>query len=118
MTPATQTKPWTPHSWRERIEAQQVRYTDREAVGRATDKLASLPPLVTSYEIEKLKHEIAQAQLGQRLLLQGGDCAETLADCRPEVITAKLKILLQMSLVLIHELKRPVTVPPEFSQGL
>ncbi len=40
--------------------------------------------------------------MGKRFLLQGGDCAETLADCRPDVITRKLKILLQMSLVLIH----------------
>ncbi|GJM18130.1 MAG: phospho-2-dehydro-3-deoxyheptonate aldolase [Phycisphaeraceae bacterium] len=100
---------WTPASWRERLEAHQVVYTDPAAVVRAKEKLASLPPLVTSWEIERLKGEIAQAQQGKRLILQGGDCAETLADCRPEVITAKLKILLQMSLVLIHELKKPVT---------
>ena len=100
---------WTPESWKSRLEAQQVRYADRDAVERARVKLASLPPLVTSYEIERLKGEIAQAQAGSRFILQGGDCAETLADCRPEVIAAKLKILLQMSLVLIHGLKRPVT---------
>ncbi len=100
---------WTPTSWRDRLEAHQVIYPDRDAVLRAKEKLASLPPLVTSWEIERLKSEIAQAQQGRRLILQGGDCAEALADCRPEVITAKLKILLQMSLVLIHELKKPVT---------
>jgi len=100
---------WSPDSWKERLEAQQVRYTDRAALETALDKLRSLPPLVTSWEIERLKGELAQAQRGERFILQGGDCAETLADCRPEVITNKLKILLQMSLVLIHELKRPVT---------
>ena len=100
---------WAPESWRQRLQAQQVVYADREGVERAAAKLRSLPPLVTSWEIERLKGEIAQAQQGRRLILQGGDCAETLADCRPEVITSKLKILLQMSLVLIHELKRPVT---------
>lgn len=100
---------WSPVSWRSRLAAQQVRYEDRAAVEAATGKLASLPPLVTSYEIERLKAEIADAQTGRRFILQGGDCAETLADCRPEVITAKLKILLQMSLVLVHGLKRPVT---------
>jgi 3-deoxy-7-phosphoheptulonate synthase len=41
-------------------------------------------------------------------VLQGGDCAESLDDCRPEVITSKLKILLQMSLVLAHGLQRPI----------
>ncbi len=106
---AEQQSEWSPESWRSRLEAQQVRYEDRDAVERAREKLASLPPLVTSYEIERLKDEIAQAQQGKRFILQGGDCAETLADCRPEVITAKLKILLQMSLVLIHGLRRPVT---------
>jgi 3-deoxy-7-phosphoheptulonate synthase len=100
---------WSPESWKTRLEAQQVRYDDRHAVEVARAKLSSLPPLVTSYEIERLKAEMAQAQRGERFILQGGDCAETLADCRPEVITAKLKILLQMSLVLIHGLKRPVT---------
>ena len=53
-------------------------------------------------------HQIAEAQAGKRFLLQGGDCAETLADCRPDVIARKLKILLQMSLVLIHGGKKPV----------
>ncbi len=100
---------WTPESWRAKLVAQQVVYTDRDAVERAFAKLRSLPPLVTSWEIERLRHEIAEAQEGRRFILQGGDCAETLADCTSETITNKLKILLQMSLVLIHGLKRPVT---------
>lgn len=100
---------WSPVSWKARLAAQQVVYRDRAAVERACEKLASLPPLVTSWEIERLKGEIAEAQEGKRFILQGGDCAETLADCRPEIITNKLKILLQISLVLIHGLKKPVT---------
>ncbi|MEL6739302.1 MAG: 3-deoxy-7-phosphoheptulonate synthase class II [Planctomycetota bacterium] len=100
---------WHPESWKARLEAQQVVYADREAVQRAADKLRSLPPLVTSWEIERLKGEIAQAQAGERFILQGGDCAEILAECRPEIITNKLKILLQMSLVLIHGIGKPVT---------
>ena len=71
-------------------------------------RLRALPPLVTSWEIERLRDQIAEAQVGKRFLLQGGDCAETLTDCRPDVITRKLKILLQMSLVLIHGGKKPV----------
>jgi 3-deoxy-7-phosphoheptulonate synthase len=72
-------------------------------------QLRELPPLVTSWEIERLKREIALAQTGQRFILQGGDCAETLDDCRPDIITNKLKILLQMSLVLVNGGKKPVT---------
>ena len=99
---------WSPDSWRSRLDPQQVLYPDREAVERAVLKLRSLPPLVTSFEIEKLKAQIAEAQRGNRFLLQGGDCAERLDDCRPERITSRLKILLQMSLVLVHGLGKPV----------
>jgi 3-deoxy-7-phosphoheptulonate synthase len=83
-------------------------YPDRAALDAAITKLRSLPPLVTSWEIERLKKQLAEAQEGKRFVLQGGDCAETLADCRPEVISNKLKILLQMSLVLVHGAMKPV----------
>lgn len=99
---------WSPVSWKSKLAAQQTRYDDPQAVERAVSKLAQLPPLVTSGEIEKLKAQIAQAQEGKRFLLQGGDCAETLADCHPDLISNKLKILLQMSLVLVHSLHKPV----------
>lgn len=85
-----------------------MHYPDQAALGAACARLKELPPLVTSWEIERLKALIAEAQAGRRFLLQGGDCAEMLADCRPDVITAKLKILLQMSLVLTFAAKQPV----------
>jgi 3-deoxy-7-phosphoheptulonate synthase len=106
-TPAPH-RDWSPTSWRDRLDPQQVLYTDREAVERAVTKLASLPPLVTSWEIESLRDQIAAAQRGERFLLQGGDCAERLDECRPGPITDRLKILLQMSLVLVHGLGKPV----------
>ena len=99
---------WSPESWKTKAEAQQIRYDDAAALDVATAKLRSFPPLVTSFEIEKLKGLLAEAQDGKRFLLQGGDCAETLADCRSNVVANKLKILLQMSLVLIHSGQRPV----------
>ena len=57
---------------------------------------------MTSWEIESLKSQLAEAAAGQRFLLQGGDCAESLDECESSNIAAKLKILLQMSLVLVH----------------
>ena len=99
---------WTPNSWETKPAEQQVRYDDPEALASAVTRLRTLPPLVTSWEIERLKAFIADAQAGRRFLLQGGDCAETIVDCRPDIITNKLKILLQMSLVLIHGGKKPV----------
>jgi 3-deoxy-7-phosphoheptulonate synthase len=99
---------WSPSSWKNKLHSQQIMYPDRGTVERVCTKLAELPPLVTSWEIQKLKALIAQAQKGERFLLQGGDCAEQIDQCRPEPIASKLKILLQMSLVLIYASKKPV----------
>ena len=99
---------WTPDSWKSKVDAQAIAYGDAGALERACTRLRQLPPLVTSWEIERLKQLLADAQQGRRFLVQGGDCAETVADCRSQVIANKLKILLQMSLVMIHEGKRPV----------
>jgi 3-deoxy-7-phosphoheptulonate synthase len=99
---------WSPASWESKPQAQAISYPDASAVQTAVRRLSDLPPLVTSWEVERLRALITEAQEGKRFLLQGGDCAETLADCRPDVVTRKLKMLLQMSLVLIHGGKRPV----------
>jgi 3-deoxy-7-phosphoheptulonate synthase len=100
--------PWTPETWKSKVDAQAVAYDDTAALEAACTRLRELPPLVTSWEIARLRELLADAQEGKRFLLQGGDCAETLAECRSPVIADKLKILLQMSLVMIHEGKRPV----------
>jgi len=95
-------QPWTPSSWQTKPMAQAVQYPDPAALERVLAELSRLPPLVTSWEIERLKSQLAEAALGQRFLLQGGDCAESFEECRSEVIVNKLKILLKMSLVLVH----------------
>ncbi len=99
---------WSIDSWRKKEKAQAIAYDDEQALALATAKLRALPPLVTSWEVERLKTLVAEAQEGKRFLLQGGDCAEMLGDCQPTIITNKLKILLQMSLVLVHAGKKPV----------
>jgi 3-deoxy-7-phosphoheptulonate synthase len=99
---------WSPTSWATRPARQQPAYRDPEALETALVELSRLPPIVVSWEIESLRQDIADAQQGRRFLLQGGDCAETFADCESSQIAAKLKILLQMSLVLLHGLKKPV----------
>lgn len=99
---------WSPSSWQAFAAPQQPPYPDARAVQAIVDQLARLPPLVTSWEIESLKRQLAEAALGQRFLLQGGDCAESLEACESSIIAAKLKILLQMSLVLVHGARRRV----------
>ena len=81
---------------------------DAAALESALAELRALPPLVTSWEILALKQQLAEAQEGKRFLLQGGDCAESFADCSSDVISNRLKVLLQMSLVLVHGLRKPV----------
>ncbi len=110
MHPATQNsaEDWSPDSWKNLPATQQPVYPDAGRLDAVLRELASLPPLVTSWEIETLKTQIAEAARGERFLLQGGDCAETFADCNSSVIANKLKILLQMSLVLIHGLRKRV----------
>jgi 3-deoxy-7-phosphoheptulonate synthase len=101
-------KTWQPDSWHARPAVQQPDYPDRGALRAALEQLSHLPPLVTSWEVNALKAHLAEAQEGKRFVLQGGDCAESFDDCRPEIITNRLKVLLQMSLVLVHGLQQPV----------
>ena len=71
-------------------------------------QLREMPPLVTSWEIHNLRQQLAEASLGERFVLQGGDCAERFIDCTPRRIANDLKVLVQMSLVLIVGGERPV----------
>lgn len=104
----THPSPWSPESFRALPNDQAVPYADAEALARAVARLRELPPLVTSWEIERLRERFADAEAGKRFVLQGGDCAEVFSECRSDVIAAKVKILLQMSLVLVHAARRPV----------
>ena len=99
---------WSPTTWQSRVAQQQASYGDPAALARVVEEIGRLPPLVTSWEVEKLRGELARAARGEAFLLQGGDCAESFDDCRAEPITAKLKILLQMSLVLVHGTRKQV----------
>jgi 3-deoxy-7-phosphoheptulonate synthase len=99
---------WRPESWQAFPARQQPAYRDRAALDAAVAQLSRLPPVVVSWEVERLREELAAAQRGERFLLQGGDCAENFEDCESGSIAQRLKILLQMSLVLVHGLKRPI----------
>src|SRR5437763_3509650 len=110
MTLATDwsTATWSPTSWQTKPALQQPSYPDARRVEEAVRELSLLPPLVTSWEIERLKGQLAEAARGERFLLQGGDCAESFEECTSPAITNKLTILLQMSLVLVHGARRRV----------
>jgi 3-deoxy-7-phosphoheptulonate synthase len=94
--------PWSPDSWRGLPAAQQPTYRDPAAVETALTELRELPPLVVAEEVDLLQKLLAEAAAGKRFLLQGGDCAEAFADCRGAIIQNKLRVLLQMSVLITH----------------
>ncbi|MGA2194469.1 MAG: 3-deoxy-7-phosphoheptulonate synthase class II [Bryobacteraceae bacterium] len=100
--------PWKPDSWRRWPVLQQPEYPDDAALDRVLAELRVLPPLVTSWEIVQLRQQLAEAAAGRRFVLQAGDCAERFAACTPNRITNMLKVLLQMSLVLVVGAQKPV----------
>lgn len=108
MTSTSHLTDWHPATWRGKHAAQQPTYPNAAALDARLTQLGRLPPLVTSWEIENLRSQLADAANGKRFLLQGGDCSESFDDCESSAIAAKLKILLQMSLVLVHASKKPV----------
>jgi 3-deoxy-7-phosphoheptulonate synthase len=108
MTQVTPNADWSPQHWTAFPALQQPDYPNAAELDRALQELAGLPPLVTSWEVESLRRQLAEAEQRRRFLLMGGDCAETFEDCGSGAIAAKLKILLQMSLVLTHGGGMPV----------
>ena len=99
---------WTPSSWTTKPIQQEVVYDDLAAVKKALAKLERLPPIVTPTEIVKLRKSLRDVALGKEFLLQGGDCAELFNYCEENAIESKIKLLLQMSLVLIWGANKPV----------
>ncbi|HMO13194.1 MAG TPA: 3-deoxy-7-phosphoheptulonate synthase class II [Pirellulaceae bacterium] len=102
---------WSPDSWQTKPSNQQPVYRDNTQLSDVIARLQRLPPLVTSWEIENLKSQLALAARGKAFLLQGGDCCERLEDCESTSIVRKIKILMQMSFVLTYgSLKRVIRV--------
>lgn len=94
--------PWSPESWQQKPVAQRVIYPEPAALRQTLESLGRLPPLVTSGEVETLKGYLADAARGEAFLLQGGDCAESFDNCQSDPIAAKIKILLKMSIIMVH----------------
>lgn len=99
---------WSPGSWRQKAIRQLPTYSDVNALKHIEDKLQHAPPLVVPFEVNGLKQQLAKAACGEAFILQGGDCAESFSECEPTIITNKLKILLQMSTILLHGLRKPI----------
>jgi 3-deoxy-7-phosphoheptulonate synthase len=87
---------------------QQPTYPDAGAVDTAVARLRTVPPLVFAGECDDLTEKIAAVCRGEAFLLQGGDCAETFAGVTADNVRNKLRVLLQMAVVLTYAASVPV----------
>jgi 3-deoxy-7-phosphoheptulonate synthase len=99
---------WSAASWRTFPAAQQPDWPDADALKKAEARLASLPPLVFAGEARHLTRQLADVANGEAFLLQAGDCAESFAEFSADSIRDKLKIILQMAVVLTYAAGVPV----------
>ena len=98
---------WTPSSWHSFPAVQQPTWPDDGSLDRALKQIASYPPLVFAGEARSLQSDLAQVCSGNAFLLQAGDCAESFDEFSANNIREKLRVILQMAVVLTYSLGVP-----------
>jgi 3-deoxy-7-phosphoheptulonate synthase len=99
---------WAPDTWRGLPAAQQPDWPDPAALDRALAELARQPPLVFAGEARTLQTALGTVAAGHGFLLQAGDCAETFDAFSADSIRDKLKVILQMAVLLTYGAGLPV----------
>ena len=99
---------WNPPSWR-RLEArQQPDWPDEGRLDAVLKTLSTFPPLVFAGEARRLTDELGGVADGRAFLLQAGDCAESFEAFSADSIRERLKVILQMAVVLTYSAGVPV----------
>jgi 3-deoxy-7-phosphoheptulonate synthase len=101
-------KDWSPESWRDRPIKQQPAWPDLDDLDRALKQISAYPPLVFAGEARSLQAGLAKVAAGNAFLLQAGDCAESFEDFSADNIREKLRVILQMAVVLTYSMGVPV----------
>mgnify|MGYP000163798015 FL=1 len=107
-SPGAERAPWTPTSWRDRHAEQQPDWPDDAAFEATLKTLSSYPPLVFAGEARQLTADLAKVASGGAFLLQGGDCAESFESFSADSIRERLRVILQMAVVLTYSAGVPV----------
>ncbi|CAN5622234.1 3-deoxy-7-phosphoheptulonate synthase class II [soil metagenome] len=102
------TQTWAPSSWRDRPAGQQPEWPDADGLDRALKQIESYPPLVFAGEARSLQASLAEVAVGNAFLLQAGDCAESFEEFSAVNIREKLRVILQMAVVLTYSMGVPV----------
>ena len=101
-------KDWSPSSWHAYPANQQPDWPDPGELDRALKQISSYPPLVFAGEARSLQSSLAKVAAGNAFLLQAGDCAESFEEFSAVNIREKLRVILQMAVVLTYSLGVPV----------
>ena len=99
---------WAPSSWRQRPAEQLPDWPEPALADEVVTQLRRLPPLVFAGEARRLTRGLAQVVDGRAFVLQAGDCAESFDDFSADSIRDKLKVILQMAVVLTYGSGVPV----------
>jgi 3-deoxy-7-phosphoheptulonate synthase len=95
-------------AWRDLPAAQQPSWPDDAELRRVAVTLATMPPLVVASEVDQLRERLGAVARGEAFLLQGGDCAETFQTSSQADVAGKVRVLLQMAVVLTYGASMPV----------
>jgi len=101
-------KAWTPSSWQTHPASQQPDWPDPGHLEQALKQISSFPPLVFAGEARSLEASLGQVAAGNAFMLQAGDCAESFEAFSADNIRDKLRVILQMAVVLTYSLGVPV----------
>lgn len=93
---------WSPDSWRRHEAAQQPSWPDLGQLDAVLKELSGYPPLVFAGEARALTGALASVADGRAFLLQAGDCAESFEAFSADSIRERLKVILQMAVVLTY----------------
>jgi 3-deoxy-7-phosphoheptulonate synthase len=96
------TDSWTPSTWRDHPVVQQPQWPDQGAYETVLKHLGTLPPLVFAGEARDLTAQLGEVAEGRAFLLQAGDCAESFDGFSADAIRDKLRVILQMAVVLTY----------------
>ncbi|MBB4658706.1 class II 3-deoxy-7-phosphoheptulonate synthase [Parvularcula dongshanensis] len=100
---------WAPDSWRGKpYKHIPEDYPDRDALEAVEAELGTYPPLVFAGEARTLRERLASVSRGEAFLLQGGDCAESFKEFRPDNIRDTFRVMLQMAVALTYGASMPV----------
>jgi len=99
---------WTPSSWQTFPAVQQPQWPDSGALDNALKQISAFPPLVFAGEARSLQTALGQVASGNAFLLQAGDCAESFEEFSAVNIREKLRVILQMAVMLTYSMGVPV----------